>query len=358
MNKLFFILLVIGFISCKKKADTIKPSIAIITESVYASGLVKTQNQYQVYPSVNGILKEILVNEGATVQKGTPLFTIKSDIQQLNKENAVINEQYNSLMNNQEKLNEAQISIDLAKAKLKIDSNLLIRQRNLWQQEIGSKNDLDQRELNFQSSLTAYKNAQLKYLELKKQLQFIENQSLKNSQIAKAQLTDFIIKSEIDGTVFSTLKEKGEAVTTQTPLAIIGNNSTIILEMQVDELDIFKIKIGQQVLVTMDSYKGKVFEAKVSNIKSIINNKTKTSVVEATFVNAPETLYPNISFEANIILQTKKNALLIPRSYLVNDSLVLNKSNEKITIKTGLKDYQMVEVLSGLTLNDVITKPK
>jgi multidrug efflux pump subunit AcrA (membrane-fusion protein) len=78
--------------------------------------------------------------------------------------------------------------------------------------------------------------------------------------------------------------------------------------------------------------------------------------VEATFVTRPPELYPNLSAEANIVLQQKKDALIIPRNYLVDDEFVfVKKEKRKVTI--GLKDYQKVEILSGLTADDVIYLP-
>jgi hypothetical protein len=78
-----------------------------------------------------------------------------------------------------------------------------------------------------------------------------------------------------------------------------------------------------------------------------MNVQSKTFTIEAEFVQAPKVLYPNISFEANVLINTKKDALLIPRNYLLNDSIVENKSGEQLIVKTGLKDYQMVEILQS-----------
>lgn len=344
-------------ISCNKKQEKTKPIIANITESVYASGTIKSQNQYQAFATVNGIIDNVFVKNGDTVHVGTPLFSIINDLQQLSKDNATLTEKFNDIKNNQDKLNDALLNIDLAKTKLKNDSSLLQRQKSLWQQDIGTKNELDQRSLAYESSKIAYSIAINKYQDIKKQLDFLSSQTKKNLQISEKQVGDYIVRSTVEGTVYNTLKEKGEAVSMQTPLAIIGSNKNFILEMQVDEYDIFKIKLGQKVLVTMDSYKGKVFEATVTKINPIMNERTKTVLVEATFITTPETLYPFISFEANIVLQTKEKALLIPRNYVVNDSFVLNINNQKVAIKTGLKDYQMVEVLSGITVNDEMIKP-
>ena len=63
------------FFSCKKEAEqAIQPKKENISESVYASGIIKSQNQYQVFATVSGLLKEIMVKEGDVVKKGSPLF--------------------------------------------------------------------------------------------------------------------------------------------------------------------------------------------------------------------------------------------------------------------------------------------
>jgi hypothetical protein len=49
--------------------------------------------------------------------------------------------------------------------------------------------------------------------------------------------------------------------------------------------------------------------------------------------------------------------MLIPRNYLVDESFVLLASGEKRKVQTGLKDYQKVEIISGLTEKDAIQKP-
>jgi multidrug efflux pump subunit AcrA (membrane-fusion protein) len=149
----------------------------------------------------------------------------------------------------------------------------------------------------------------------------------------------------------------GEAVTPQTPLALLGAAGQFVLEMQVDEADIGRVRPGQAVLVSLDSYPGQVFPAQVSRVVPVMHPASKTFTVEAAFRRSPPRLYPNLSFEANIILQTKARALLIPRRLLVNDSTVLNAQGKPVRVKTGLRDYQQVEILAGLTAADELQAP-
>lgn len=328
-----------------------------ITESVYAAGIIKAKNQYQVFSTVNGLISQILVTEGDTVKKGDALIKVLNETAQLNTENAKLAADYASVNANTDKLNELKINIDLAKNKMDNDALLLQRQRSLWAQDIGTKNELDQKELTLKNSTTNYETAQLRYNELKRQLNFSAQQSQKNLQISSSITRDFTIKSETNGKVYRILKEPGEMLNTQSPVAIIGDAADFFLELQVDEYDIARIRTGQKVVLNLDSYKGHVFEAVITKINPIMNDRSRSFTVEAVFITKPPVLYPNLTTEANIILQTKEKALLIPRNYLLNDSLVLLENKEKRKVTTGLKDYNKIEILSGLTANDIIIMP-
>jgi multidrug efflux pump subunit AcrA (membrane-fusion protein) len=343
--------------ACTSKQETTQPTEEGITESVYASGVVKSINQYQVFSTVTGLLSEILVAEGDTILQGTTLFRIKSTTAKLNVENAQLAAENASLNTNIDKLNELKINIDLAKSKVKNDSLLFERQKTLWQQNIGSKVAFEQAELSYKNAVTAYESALLRYNDLKKQVDFTAKQTSKNLQISNTLLNDYAIKSEAGGKVFSILKEKGELITPQNPIAVIGDAQEFILELQIDEYDIAKIKTGQKIIVTLDSYKGQVFEATVNTITPIMNERTRSFTIEAIFTKRPKVLYPNLTVEANIIIQSKEKTITIPRSYLVKDSFVLLSNEEKRAVKIGLKDYNKVEILEGLTTADNILKP-
>jgi len=359
MSKLFYLPAALLFLlsSCKKKQEKIQPTIENITESVYASGIVKSNQQYQVFSKASGIIKQILVTEGDEVKKGDTLIIILNETATLNTENAQLTADFAANNAAGDKLTELKINIDQAKNKLDNDASLVERQRNLYNQNIGTRNELEQRELSLKNSTTAYNAAKLRYNDLKKQLEFNLQQSKKNVAISSSISKDFIIRSEMDGKVYSVLKEQGEMVNTQSPVAIIGDANDFKLELQVDEYDIAKIKPGQKVLLSMDSYKGQVFEATVSKINPLMNERSRSFTIDAVFVNKPPALYPNLTTEANIVLLTKEKVLTIPRAYLIDDNFVLMEKDKKVKVTTGLKDYQKVEILGGINAGDFIFKP-
>jgi HlyD family secretion protein len=355
--KLISCIIVMLLCSCGQKEEVTQPLVQDITESVYASGSVKAKNQYQVFSPVNGIIREIHVTEGEAVQKGDRIISLVNDAQKLNIENARIASSFASPSFNQDRLNELKVSINIARAKMENDSLLLQRQQHLWQEEIGSRNELEQRELAYRTSGANYQAAVLRYRELEKQVTLASLQSGKQFEITNTLGSDFIIKAKHDGKIYTILREAGEMVNTLTPVAIIGDTSDFILELNVDEYDIARVTPGQKLFVTMDAYKGTLFEGVVTRIIPIMNESSRSISIEACFANTPPHLYPNLTAEANILISTKKNVLTIPRRFLTNENEVVLKDGTKKKIITGLKDYQTVEVISGLEKETTIKKP-
>lgn len=357
VRPIFILSVAILFGSCKSKQEKLQPVKEKITESVYASGIIKSKNQYQVFSSMNGLVSVLHVTEGDVVKKGDPIISLTNTTAQLNTENAAINADYASVGANAEKINELQVAINLAKEKMDNDALLLQRQKNLWAEQIGTRNELDQRELAYKNSANAFQTAKLRLAELQKQLNFQAKQSQKSLQISKVIAGDYIIRSEYNGKVYSLLKEKGEMVSVQSPVAVIGDAASFYLELQVDEYDIARIQPGQKILLSLDSYKGQVFEATVRKVNPIMNERSKTFTVEADFTKEPPALYPNLTCEANIVIQQKEMALTIPRNYLLAGNKVMLENKELRQVTVGLKDYEKVEILGGLTEHDIILKP-
>jgi len=343
-------------IGCGTEVETTTPQRTDIVESVYASGVLKSQNQYEVFSRAVGVVKAVFVHEGDSIKKGDPLFQIENRSSSITTENARLTALANDLSRNKEKLAEAALNIGFAQNKLSNDSLLFMRQRSLWRQNIGTKVELEQRELSYQYAAINLKKSQVAYDDLNRQLNLISEQSRNNLKMAQNSEDDFVIKSEVDGFVYQLNAQKGELANSTTPLAVLGE-SDFVLELNVDELDIVKIKEGQKVVVRLDSYKSEVFSATIRFVYPMMNDRTRSFKVKAVLDRFPQKLYPNLTFEANIIIRTKKGVLTIPTSYLLNDSCVLLENGKTQPLGIGLKDYSIVEVLSGLDSKTRIRKP-
>jgi len=356
-NRLPCLMLILVMGSCTRKSEKTLPLTQNITSSVYAAGMVKTINQHQVYSTVSGIVGKIFVTENDLVRKGGPILLLTDPPSKLNRENSDLSAKYDALQTNSDKLTDLKNNIALAASRYTNDSLVYIRQQNLWRQGIGTKLELEQKGLVAQGSKISWESAKIKYSDLLKQLELNDRQSKNNLAISRSRESDYTIRSRIDGKLYFIYPKQGEIVGPQTILAVVGDATGFYMELEVDEYDIVKVKLDQQILISMDSYRNQVFEARITKIDPLMNERTKTFRVEAVFTKQPPVLYPNLSVEANIIIQTREKTITIPRNYLVRDSFVLVNKTELKRVKTGIQDYQRVEILEGLTDQDFIYKP-
>lgn len=338
-------------------STSILPQQGKISESVYASGQILAVDQYEAFTNASGPIQEIFLEEGDSVEIGTPVLAVYSEREKLSRESAEIARNYADLKTNQSKLRDLQLTINFAKSKMGNDSLLLERQKNLWKQNIGTAVELEQKDLTYQNSKTAFEAAELRYQDLKREIEFNEKNASKNLAISQVLESDYILKSKIKGTLYALLKEKGEMVSPQVALAVLGSTRDFLLELKVDEYDISKVKLDQPIIVSMDSYKGETFEAKVTKIYPIMDSNTKSFTIEAVFTKTPPRLFPNLTLEANIILEVNENALIIPRTYLIDDQFVLGESGDTIPVKVGIRNYQFAEILEGISSTTKIIKP-
>ncbi len=344
---------------CKHKEDSITPTLGAITESVYANGLVKAQGQYQVFPTVNGTVLALLVKEGDTVKAGQHLMRIDDRVSSLGTRSA--DAQLRLLEQNARDegpvLTRLRATVDQARDKLKLDSTNFKRQEALWAQGIGSHSELDQRQLAYTTSKATFSMATKALVENREQLRTQLEVARNTAAISAVGDADRSPSSLIDGIVYDLMIEPGELATPQRPVAVIGSASDLYLEMEVDEFDIRRIKPGQKVFVTLDSYAGEAFEAEVTRIIPLMNERSRTFKVEARFTKRPPQLYPNLTVEASIVIRTKENTLLVPASYIVDGTYVVTGSDEKTLVKLGARDMENVEVLEGITANTTLHKP-
>lgn len=356
-----FYILTFSFLGCSKKGEEgIQPTFGTITESVYASGTIKAVDQYTVYSTVNGTLKKINCVPGQTISLGQSLFELESDKAELNTENARLAFELSRESNQyiQDKIAEMTLKVQAAKDKFTLDESIYNRNKVIKNQQGISEVDFERVELAFKSSKINFETAQKQLAQFKTQLHNEQNRNSINLKLNQKSEADYTIKSAFSGQLFDILVDVGSLITTQKPLAVIGKANSFLLDLEVDENDMVRVRLGQTVLVTMDSYKKQVFEAVVDKIYPIMEERSRTFKIEAHFLKTPPKLYPNLTAEANIIIETKKNALTIPRSYLIQDDSVLVNGTEKRKLKIGLSDYQKVEVLEGLKAEEMIYKTK
>lgn len=354
-------LLILGLIlaSCSEKREQVRPTVGPITESVYASGALKAQEQYEVYSQVNGLLVFAYVTEGDLVQAGDPLFLIDDRASSLSTRNSELNVALleKNVSGNSPVLAQLRAKRTAAEENLQIAEEAYLDGQRLAEQELLSENELEQRRLAFVTAETGLEAAIEAYEETRARLNTELEVARNELAISLAAKEDRTVRSLVDGMVYDVMLEKGELATTQSPLAVLGSADNFYIELQVDEYDIGKIEADQRVLITMDSYPGRLMEARITKVDPLMDERSRTFTVKAMFTNPPKRLYPHLTVEANIVIRTNQNALTIPSDFLLDDTHVLIGQEERSEIEIGLRDLQRIEVLSGLDSTSTVYKP-
>ncbi|MBI3485343.1 efflux RND transporter periplasmic adaptor subunit [Candidatus Daviesbacteria bacterium] len=179
---------------------------------------------------------------------------------------------------------------------------------------------------------------------------------------AKRAFDDVILYSPIDGTVTQASPLPGQFVAPTDLIAEIVDWSVIDFDGDVDESDISKINLGQDVEVSLNGYPDQTFKGAVDEILP----KTKTTSSGATVVtvrinlaNPNIHLIPGLNGQATIITATDNNVLTIPQEALKDDNTVIVQTQNGYMTKkvtTGLKSDADVEIKSGLTDGEVVVK--
>lgn len=348
----------ISLASCGGKKDTTQPQVRKLTAAAYASGTLLPEQEYKVVSTVDGYLQEAYVNEGDTVTKGQALFLVTNEVRDVQTDGAaaVVQKTLPTVGSNAPLLQELSGRIEVARIKKQQDSLDYIRNKNLFDNKAISKSTYERVYLQYQSSAKDYQNLKRQYeqqtLTSNLQLQQAENQL----QINRAQQNVGKLKSFVDGVVYDVYKKQGDLISPTQPVALIGAGD-MIAKLLVDEDDLDKVYEGQEVLITMDAFEGKVFKAHINKVYPLLNKVEQSFRVDAVLDDKlPAPIY-GLNLEANIVLAKDKEVLVIPRSALHKGDSVLVKGSDgqkMVHITTGISDDDWIEVKDGLDKNATI----
>lgn len=346
-------------IGCTSKKDGINPEELPIVEAVYASAVIEPASFYRANASAAGVIDKRFVSEGDTVKEGDVIFQLVDDNSKLSEQSAQLSYSLaqRNLKGDATILTELNNEIQVAKLKLLNDSVNFFRQKELLNKGIGTQ-------LEYDSRLLAYDVSKKQYITLLKRRKRTEDELNINLDQAKNALSssvvragDYALRSRMNGMVYAVFKEQGEYVSMQETVAIIGERNNFIISMSVDEVDIGRLRIGQQVMLRLEAFPDQLFYAQVSKIHPKMDEKSQTFRVEASFNDVNDNFYMGLTGEANIVIAEKTIALTIPREYLIENNQVLT-DNGLIRVKAGLSSMSHVEILEGLDKNTKIYKPE
>ncbi|HKL03642.1 MAG TPA: hypothetical protein VJ911_08200, partial [Cryomorphaceae bacterium] len=206
---------------CNNREGGIKPSYTAVTESVYASVTVQPEDLYNVYAAVPGILDSLSVTEGDTVQEGEVMVKMVSVMPKLSLENARLQVDLatEKLHGRANELATLAQEIAIARDQLRLDSLNYERQKNLWEQQIGSQVEFENRKLRYEQAANNLAILEQRYQQTRTELRNAYARSKNALAQAETKLQDHIVRARIAGRVYSLPREEGEFVLNQEIIA-------------------------------------------------------------------------------------------------------------------------------------------
>jgi multidrug resistance efflux pump len=358
-TKLIAGIFLIGLVSsCTSNQET-KPQRKNITDAVFASGYVTNENEYLVISAADGYLNKSLVKEGDKVTAGMPLFILNNDVQSAQYSTSLANYTDAKSKNNPNSAQIQQLNLQISQAKSQLENEKqnFNRYSNLIQTNAVSQMDFDKVRLQYESSKSNVSILEKSLADLKRQLALNETNADEQLKIQQRNNKDFTLTAISNGLIITVNKNQGEFVRRGETVANIGAGSPII-KLYVAEEDISRVRLGNKVVVSLNTDKQKTYKATVSRIYPGFDTVNQSFIVEAKFDQIPENLFYNTQLQANIIISEKKNALIIPANYLLSGDSVQLKNGIEMHIQKGISNNEWVEILSGLTENQTIVIPK
>lgn len=324
---------------------TEKVSKGNITDMITATGSLKALNTVDVGTQVSGVIDELYVDYNDNVKSGQIIARLDTKTLNANVSDAKSNLERSVLQAEQLKLT-------------------FERTKSLFDKQLASKEEFERAEYE-------WRNAEVNVKMMKVQL-----------DRASVNLGYASVVSPINGVVVSRNVSKGQTVaaafTTPTLFTIAQDLTNMLIEADIDEADIGKVKLGQKVEFFVDAYPNETFTGSVKQVR--LQPKTTQSVVNYTVIielkNEDLKLFPGMTANISIIIENKSNIPLIPASSLNyvlpdeipegiqvvdttnfdeneigNKSRVWMKKGNTITaiiVETGINDGSTYELIKGL----------
>jgi HlyD family secretion protein len=298
--------LLAGFLTLRQRSVSAKATQRFRTEEartgdltviVTATGQLKPTRTVDVGSQVSGIVDQVLVNYNDHVKVGEVIAKIDTT-----KLDAQVEQDKASLQSARAKVDDAKVTVTETEAEYK--RMLATRERSKLQ--IVSQHDLDTAKAAYDRAVVAVTTAEAAVTQAKANLKMDET----NVDYA-------VIKAPVDGIVLSRSVEPGQTIAASfqvtTLFEIAEDLRKMILQVNVDEADVGKVKVGQDVLFTVDAYPGRQFPGTITAVRynSTTTNNVVTYLAEISVNNDELLLRPGMTATANITVQSIQNALLV-----------------------------------------------
>ena len=322
-----------------------------LTTSISASGNVVVDQQATVDPTITGTVADLAVAVGDHVEKGQFLFNIiNNDLDlEIIKAETSYKQSQNSLESKKRSVDDAEANYEAAKKK------------------------------NKETSPDTYTRDQLEVLEDKidtaeDDVALAEKSLLSSYASYQATLEDAAerkVTSPISGTIQEINIKNGDDLgrsstssANESPM-IIGDLGTLKASVDVNEVDIVNVSVGQKVMITFDALDSMTFTGKVEKIDSLgeANQGVVTYNVTISFDEVGEKIKPQMTLSASIITDVRQNVLLVSSSAIKSEGetsyveVLQNNTPVRKTVTIGAANDTQTEIVSGLSTGEnVITQ--
>jgi HlyD family secretion protein len=365
-----------GVMAALRPNRTIDPSKLASVERgdlarvVVATGKIQPLSKADIKSKASGIVKKIYVDYGDRVKQGQVLAELdKIQLEAIKRESEA-------------NMQAAEAARDSAKATLernKVDAEGpdvpflklgMDRAEHEYREGVVAKSVVEDAQKNYQMGLNKQMSAQTNLTVSKADIAKAEAQvaqaraALENAQ---EDLRNSTIVSPIDGLVLSRDVNVGDAVSSililgsqATPIMTLGDVSEVYVQGKVDEADIGKVYLNQEARIVVESFKDKKFVGKVTKISPLGKEKDNVTTFEVrvSISNPTGELRASMSANAEILLEERKNVLMVPEAALIYDKErnacierpdpKANNGKAKVQVKLGISNGVKTEILEGL----------
>ena len=358
--KSIHILLILAVIStliaCGKKTITTQPIRKDITEMVFATGVLKADNEYSLTAQAEGYITAIDFEEGDYINPGKVMAVIENNQSVVNaaQSDKLLRIARNNASVSAPLFQQTKANITVAKEKIKQDELQVERYLKLYQSNSIAKVEYENMQLTLTNSVAALKVLEEQYnnlqIQANQQVEIQKQQSGVNKTIADYNRVVAIV----GGKVYKKAKELGDYVRKGDVIATIGNENKIYAYLSIDESNIAKVKLQQPVIIQFNTNKDRNYEGIVTEIYPSFDVQTQSFYCRAEFNKEPDFNISGTQLQANIIIGNKKNVLVIPRNFLNYGNKVRIKGKGDIIVETGFISNDWVEILKGLNEQTII----
>ena len=202
------------------------------------------------------------------------------------------------------------------------------------------------------------------------------SESLRSAEISMQNLQDamnnYTITAPISGTIIEKDAKVGDAVKAGDTLCIVYDLSYLEMSINVDELQISSISVGQKVQITADAVPDKTYVGTVTRVSMKGDTSGGTTTYPVTVrIDETDGLRPGMNANAEIVVAQAKNALVVPNAAVVRGSYVLVTKDSPsaanadtameapegfvyVPVKTGVSDDDYTQIVSGIQEGDTI----